>query len=248
MRGQTFHVADVRDLAAVVFDLDGVITRTAGIHFAAWKALFDDFLARRAGGGDHVPFGRGDYARYVDGRPRYDGVRTFLAARGIGLPDGTPDDPPGDDTVCALGNRKNALFREALRHQGAEVFPGSRRLLQALRPAGLRSALVSSSKNGRDVLAAAGLADAFDVVIDGNDAVRHGLCGKPHPDTFLHAAHLLGLPPQRCAVVEDAVAGVQAGRAGGFGLVIGVDRGAGRRSLAEAGADLVVNDLGEIDA
>ncbi|MBW7851787.1 MAG: beta-phosphoglucomutase family hydrolase [Rhodospirillales bacterium] len=247
MEGQTLHLGAVGDLAAVVFDLDGVITRTAGIHYAAWKALFDDFLARRAGGGAFAPFRPNDYARFVDGRPRYEGVRTFLASRGIELPDGDPADPPGDDTVCALGNRKNVMFREALGRLGAEVYPGSRRLLEAMRPAGLRAALVTSSKNGRDVLKAAGLSDAFDAVIDGNDALRHGLRGKPHPDTFVHAAGLMGLPPGRCVVIEDAVAGVQAGRAGAFRLVIGVDRGAGRRSLAEAGADVVVNDLGEID-
>lgn len=230
-------------LGAVIFDLDGVITRTASVHFAAWKALFDPLLAARG----QAPFDEGDYARHVDGKPRQDGVRDFLASRGIAVPEGAPDDPPEADTLHGLGRRKNGLFRRMLAEQGVEVFDSSVLLVEELRRHGIRTAVVSSSKNARAILANAGLLDLFDLILDGADAQRMGLAGKPAPDTFLQAAERLGLPPEACAVVEDAVVGVQAGAAGEFRLVVGIDRGAGHDALAAGGADVVVDDLKELD-
>lgn len=238
---------DPSRIEAVLFDLDGVVTRTAALHAAAWKRLFDGFLAARAGGGAFAPFRLPeDYVAHVDGKPRYEGVAAFLASRGIALPFGDPADPPGEDTVCALGNRKNRMFAEVLDEKGVEVFEGTLALVRALRAAGVAAACVSSSKNCRPVLERAGIADLFDVVFDGNDLAREGLRGKPHPDSFLRAAARAGVAPERAAVVEDAVVGVAAGRAGGFGLVVGVDRGAGRQALLDGGADLVVSDLSEL--
>ena len=234
------------DLRAVLFDLDGVITDTAGLHALAWKRLFDGFLRDRAGGGTFEPFRvPDDYLASVDGKPRYDGVRSFLAARGIALPDGDPSDPDDRQTVCGLGNRKDALFNAALSEQGVTVFEPSIRFIRALRERGVATACVSSSKNCRPVLRRAGLLDMFDALVDGFD-IEHGLAGKPAPDSYLHAAALLGVPPPAAAVVEDALSGVAAGRAGGFGLVIGIDRGAGRAALLEFGADIVVGDLDEL--
>jgi trehalose 6-phosphate phosphatase len=235
-------------LKAVLFDLDGVVTRTARVHAQAWKRLFDEFLASRAGEpGELRPFRLPeDYVAYVDGKPRYEGVQSFLEARGIELPWGDPGDPPEASTVCGLGNRKNRIFQTVLEEQGVEVFEGSVALIQALRARGIKTACVSSSKNCLTVLGQAGLTELFDVVFDGRDLEREHLAGKPHPDAYLRAAARLGVAPAEAAVVEDAVPGVAAGRAGNFGLVIGVDRGVGRAALAAAGADVVVGDLAEL--
>ena len=217
---------------AVLLDLDGVITPTAEIHERAWGELFADH-----------DYPSDDYLAYIDGKPRYDGVASFLAARGIELPWGSPEDPPGDDTVCALGNRKNELFNEILSRDHLAPYPGTVTVLDLLDGLGIDQAVVSSSKNARTVLAAAGMSGRFPVVVDGNTAVEESLPGKPAPDMFLHAAALVGAEPDRCVVVEDAVAGVEAGAAGGFGFVLGVDRGGNRAALEAAGADRVVDDL-----
>lgn len=231
---------------AVIFDLDGVVTRTAGVHAAAWKELFDAFLAARASrrGENHEPFDPdGEYLRYVDGKPRYDGVESFLASRGIELPRGEPDDPPGDGTVCALGNRKNEIFRRRLRESGVEVYRPAVDLLRKLRREGIATAVVSSSRNTRAVLEAAELGELFDARVDGVEAERLGLDGKPAPDVFVEAARRLGADPAATVVVEDAISGVEAGRRGGFGMVIGVARTGAAEQLEAAGADLVVGDL-----
>ena len=233
---------------AVLFDLDGVLTATARLHAASWKRMFDDYLRRRAStrGEPFRPFGMpGDYTRFVDGRPRYDGVRTFLASRGIALDDGAPDDPPGRETVCGLGNRKNAMFSDLLASEGVEVYDGSLAVVRHLRRNGVRTAVVSSSRSCEAILDAAGLAHLFELRVDGQVAARQGLPGKPAPDTFAYAARFLGVPPARAVVVEDAIAGVEAGRAGGFGLVVAIDRTGETEALARAGADHVVTDLGD---
>jgi beta-phosphoglucomutase family hydrolase len=230
---------------AVLFDLDGVLTPTADLHKQAWTAMFEEFLDEHLGP-DHDPFTDSDYLAYVDGRPRFDGVRTFLESRGIQLPEGNRDEPPGTGSVSALGNRKNAIFQDLLRTQGIEPYPGSLRLLDHLADLGVPAAVVSSSRNAREVLSAARLADRFAVVADGVLAAERGIPGKPAPDLFLAAAEKLAVPPESAVVVEDAVSGVAAGRAGGFGLVVGVDRGAGRAALSANGADLVVDDLAEL--
>ncbi len=232
----------------MLFDLDGVLTRTATQHAAAWKQMFDDFLAGQvdAGGSPQAPFTAQDYDRYVDGRPRLDGTRAFLASRGIILPEGTPEDPPGTATVYGLSNRKNDLVLATMAKDGVEVYPGSVRYVDAAREAGLKTAVVSSSANARDVLASAGLADRFDVVVDGRAAREQGLAGKPAPDTFLAAARALGTSAGEAAVFEDAIAGVEAGRAGAFALVVGVDRVGQAAELASHGADVVVTDLAEL--
>jgi beta-phosphoglucomutase family hydrolase len=229
---------------ACLFDMDGVLTETATLHAAAWKQMFDEFLERRDG---QAPFDEhGDYGRYVDGKPRYDGVRSFLQSRGIELPEGGPDDPPDAETVHGLGNRKNELVQKLIRERGVKVFDGSRRFLDAARDAGLRTAVVSSSANTREILDSAGIADRFETVIDGRDVADRGLKGKPAPDTFLEAAKELGVEPSAAAVFEDALAGVEAGRAGGFGQVVGVDRVGQADALREHGADVVVQDLSEL--
>lgn len=233
---------------AVLFDLDGVITDTARVHAAAWKEMFDEFLRRHAAeeGDEQEPFDdEAEYRRYVDGKPRYDGVRSFLAARGITLPEGGPDDPPDARTVHGLGNRKNELVG-ALLAEGVEPYPGSVALVHQLRERGTGVAVVSSSRNCGRVLEAAGIADLFDAQVDGRVAGELGLPGKPAGDTYLEAARRLGVPPERAVVVEDATSGVEAGRNGGFGLVIGVDRTGNPEALREHGADLVVADLGEL--
>ncbi|MEM9035851.1 MAG: beta-phosphoglucomutase family hydrolase [Actinomycetota bacterium] len=230
---------------AVIFDLDGVITDTASLHFVAWKQLFDDELRRRLGP-DADPFDHDDYLAHVDGKPRYDGVRDFLASRGIELPDGTVDDPPDAETISGLGNRKNDLFRAALGDRGADVFPTSVQLVEALRAAGIAIGLVSSSRNARFVLGGVELLDRFDDILDGNDRAERGLAGKPAPDTYLDCARRLGVDVARAAMVEDALSGVESGAAGDFAHVIGVDRGAGREALLENGATIVVDDLGEL--
>jgi len=236
-------------IRACLFDLDGVLTQTAKIHAAAWKEMFDAFLRERAAqtGESFEPFEPvADYDEYVDGKPRYDGVRSFLAARGIALPEGTPDDPPDAATVHGLGNRKNELVLAMIERQGVEVYEGSVRYVRAVRDAGLGRAVVTSSANADEVLAAAGIDDLFDVRIDGVVAAREHLEGKPAPDTFLAAARALEVAPDRAAVFEDALAGVAAGRAGRFGLVVGVDRVGQADELREHGADVVVGDVSEL--
>ena len=229
---------------AALFDLDGVLTPTADVHMRAWEQMFTEYLDSRDDSDSIAPYRESDYFDYVDGKPRYDGVRAFLASREITLPDGDPSDGPGENTVCGLGNRKNLAFNEVLTAEGVAPYPGSLALLDAL--AGMKMAVVSSSKNAPAVLAAAGIADRFPVVVDGQVSASLGLAGKPAPDTFWYAAEQLGVPRERCVVLEDAHSGIQAGAAGGFGLVIGVDRGAGADSLRASGADIVVDDLAEL--
>lgn len=234
---------------AVLFDLDGVLTDTAAVHARAWKTMFDDFLRDRAARDERPmePFSTaGDYKTYVDGKPRYDGVRSFLASRGIQLPEGSPDDPPTAETICGLGNRKNDLVNQLLEDEGVVRYEGSLRLIHQLRDQGIKLGVVSSSRNCATVLAAADIDDLFEARVDGVAAAARGLPGKPAPDTFLAAAADLGVTPQRAVVVEDAISGVQAGRAGGFGLVIGVDREGDPEALRSNGADVVVSDLGEL--
>ena len=236
-------------VTACLFDLDGVLTDTAAVHNRAWKQTFDEFLRRRsdATGEPFVAFDPGnDYNAYVDGKKREDGVRSFLASRSIVLPEGTPDDPPDADTVWGVGNRKNELLLATLERDGVEVYEGSRRYLQAARDAGLRRAVVSSSANTAQVLEVTGLAEYVEVRVDGVTARDEQLAGKPAPDTFLRAAELLGVPPAQAAVFEDALAGVEAGRAGAFGHVVGVDRVGQREQLLQRGADVVVDDLAEL--
>lgn len=234
---------DWSDYDGVLFDLDGVITPTAEVHMRAWAAMFSQFLADR---GVSEPYTDQDYFDHVDGKPRYDGVRAFLASRGIELPEGSPTDPPTAETVSGLGNRKDAAFAEELRTDGVEPYPGSVALLDALRERGVPMAIVSSSRNAPAVLEAAGVAGYFPVVMHGGVASERGLAGKPAPDTFWAAADDLGVARDRAVVVEDATSGVAAGAAGGFPAVVGVDRGAGAQALREAGATLVVQDLAEL--
>lgn len=234
---------------AVLFDLDGVLTDTASLHSRAWKAMFDDFLrAWAAERGE--PFREftiaEDYKTWVDGKPRYDGVRSFLQSRSIELPEGGPDDPPDAQTVHGLGNRKNELVNQLMRDDGVAPYEGSLALLEQLREQGMKLAVVSSSKNCAAVLDAAGIADLFEARVDGVVATERGLPGKPAPDIFLAAAADLGVTPDRAVVVEDAISGVEAGRAGDFGLVVGVDREGHPDALREHGADVVVSDLGEL--
>jgi alpha,alpha-trehalase len=234
---------------AVLFDLDGVLTATAKLHAAAWKRMFDRFLQRWAAmrGETYVPFDiAGDYLRYVDGKPRFDGVRSFLASRGIRLPQGTPDDPATAETVCGLGNWKNEIVNEIMDSEKVEAYPGSIRAVELLRQRGYRTAVVSSSENCAAVLRSAGIERLFDARIDAHTATDLGLRGKPGPDMFLIAAQRLGADPARSIVVEDAIAGVQAGKKGGFGLVIGIARAGNADALREQGADIVVGDLEEL--
>jgi beta-phosphoglucomutase family hydrolase len=236
-------------IRAGLFDLDGVVTQTARVHAAAWKQMFDAFLRERAArsGEPFVEFDEvADYDEYVDGKPRLDGVRSFLAARGIELPDGDPDDPPGAATVSGLGSRKNELVLAMIERDGVETYDGSVRYLHAARAAGLRRAVVTSSANCGQVLDAAGIADLFEVRVDGVVAKRERLHGKPAPDTFLAAARALEVEPAAAAVFEDALAGVAAGQAGGFGYVVGVDRVGQAEALRAHGADVVVSDLAEL--
>jgi len=233
------------DYDAFIFDMDGVLTRTARVHAAAWKALFDEYRERTAG--TWKPFDPDeDYRRYVDGKPRYDGIRSFLASRGIEIPFGTPEDDREKETICGLGNRKNAFFREHLRKQGVETYGPAVDLVRKLRTAGFGTAVISASRNCERVLREAGLLDLFDVRVDGVVSEKIGLKGKPDPDIFLEAARRLGTDPGRSVVVEDALAGIEAGKKGRFGCVIAVDRTGHPESLRDAGADLVVADLSEI--
>ena len=236
-------------VTACLFDLDGVLTQTAKVHDAAWKQMFDAYLRERAarGGEPFVAFDPvGDYDEYVDGKPRYEGVRAFLASRGIELPEGSSDDPPGAETIDGLGNRKNEIVLSLIRTHGVEPYDGSVRFVRAARDAGLRRAVVSSSANAHDVLVAAGIDDLFDARIDGIVAERDRLKGKPAPDTFLAGAGALGVTPAQAAVFEDALAGVEAGRAGDFRFVVGVDRVGQSEALRAHGADVVVRDLAEL--
>lgn len=237
--------ARLGDCDGVLFDLDGVLTPTAELHEAAWKRTFDDFLHHYSRGAA-VPFDHSDYRRYVDGKPRLDGVRSFLSSRGITLPEGSATDPPDRLTVRGLGARKGRLFEEYLERGALAAFPGATALLRWLHARHIRTAVVSASHNCRRVLAVTGLAGFFDTVVDGYRADRDGLQGKPAPDVFLAGAVDLGLPPARCAVVEDAIAGVEAGQAGGFGLVVGVDRSEDGDVLLAHGADIVIRDLAEL--
>ncbi|MFW6077899.1 MAG: trehalose-phosphatase [Hyphomicrobiales bacterium] len=238
------HSLRLADYDAGVFDLDGVVTDTASLHRTAWKDMFDAFLAARREA--HGPFTDDDYYRFVDGRPRYEGVRSFLESRGLDLPYGDPDDPPERDTVCGLGNRKNEAFNRRLGAGGVEVFDNSVGLIDMIKAHGLKTALVTSSRNAQAVLAAAGIEELFDAVVDGNEAIRQSLRGKPHPDTYRHALEVLGVEPARAFGVEDATSGVESIRAAGYGLVVGVDRAGQRQALLDHGADLVVRDLGEL--
>lgn len=237
------------NIAACLFDLDGVLTQTAKVHARVWKEMFDAFLKGRTErtGEPFRPFDEvSDYDEYVDGKPREEGVSSFLAARHITLPEGSEDDPPEADTVHGLGNRKDGLFLQVIRTHGVEAYEGSIRYLHAARDAALKLAVVSSSKNCSEVLRGARLHDLFDAQVDGNVAHARGLAGKPAPDTYLEAARMLGATPALSAVYEDALAGVEAGRAGGFGLVIGVDRVGQADALRKHGADLVVKDLADL--
>ena len=255
---------------AALFDLDGVLTPTAEVHMRAWSRMFNDFLAARAASTGSVSHGErrlssgsdpssgsgsaedlssysdADYFEHVDGKPRYDGVRDFLASRRIALSLGDPSDPPEAETVCGLGNRKNVSFAHVLATEGVQPYPGSVLLLDYLAAAGVAVAVVSSSQNADAVLTAAGLRDRFEVVVDGNLARAKGLPGKPAPDTYTYAAVALGVPSERSVVFEDAVSGTAAGRTGTFGLVVGVDRGVGAQALLDSGADIVVSDLAEL--
>jgi alpha,alpha-trehalase len=237
------------DFDAVLFDLDGVLTATAKVHAVAWKKTFDTYLRKRSEqtGEEFVPFDISeDYKHYVDGKLRNDGVDSFLRSRGIDLPWGDPEDPRDMETVCGIGNFKNDMVTEAMESEGVEVFEGSVALVRQLLAAGIRTAVVSASRNCEAALKASGIADLFEARVDGVVAGELGLPGKPAPDTFLKAAELLDVEPARAVVVEDAVSGVRAGRAGGFGLVIGVDRKGDPDALSENGADIVVGDLGEL--
>ncbi|GAA1276069.1 beta-phosphoglucomutase family hydrolase [Saccharothrix xinjiangensis] len=229
-------------VSACLFDLDGVLTSTAVLHRRAWRRTFDDFLAPRG----QAPFTELDYVRFVDGRPRYDGVREFLASRGVTIPEGAPDDPPDTDTVHGVGNRKNELLEEVIRQEGVAPYPGTVRYLEAARARGLDIGVVTSSANARKVLDAADLSRFAQALVDGVVISRDGLRGKPTPDSFLVGARELGVAPEHAAVFEDALSGVQAGRSGGFGFVVGVDRAGQRDALLAHGADVVVDDLAEL--
>ena len=231
-------------IRACLFDLDGVLTRTATVHFAAWKRTFDEFLQRFHP--DQAEFSQDDYNRYVDGKHRADGVRGFLASRGITLPEGTPGDPPDAATVQAIATRKNDMVLRELDEHGVEVYPGSVDYLRAVKEAGLATAVVTASANGEKVIAAGGFSDLIDERVDGVVAGRDGLRGKPEPDTFLAGARMLGVAPAQAVVFEDALSGVAAGRAGQFGYVVGVDRVGQAEGLAAQGADVVVQDLSEL--
>jgi beta-phosphoglucomutase family hydrolase len=236
-------------VTACLFDLDGVLTKTATVHAAAWKEMFDGYLRDRAEklGETFVPFDAAeDYGKYVDGKARADGVRSFLAARGIELPEGGREDPPNTETVHGLGNRKNEIVLRRIHDGGVETYEGSVRYVRTARGRGLRTAVVSSSANCRDVLAAAGIEDLFEVIVDGIVAERDHLRGKPAPDGFLAAARALGVTASEAAVFEDALAGVEAGRAGGFAFVVGVDRVGHADALRAHGADVVVADLADL--
>jgi beta-phosphoglucomutase family hydrolase len=236
-------VTDLPDLArydAVLFDLDGVLTPTAEVHMHAWRTMFVELFAAW---GITPAYTEQDYFEYLDGKKRYDGVASLLRSRDVEVPWGDPSDPPAADTVCGIGNRKNDVFAAVLRGEGIAPYPGSLALLEVLQGKGVPVAVVSSSKNADEVLRAAGIRDRFDVVMDGVIAERDGLASKPAPDVFVEGARMLGVDPARSAAVEDALSGVRSASAGGFALVVGVDRGVGAKALRDAGADVVVDDL-----
>ncbi len=234
---------DWNDYDAALFDLDGVITPTADVHMRAWTQMFNDFLTGR---GIDQPYTDDDYYTYVDGKPRYEGVRSFLESRDIELPAGDPTDDSSKDTIAGLGNRKNDDFEQILNAEGVEAYPGSIKLVKALIARGTKLAIVSSSRNAPAVLKAAGVIDYFPVIVDGKVAAERDLAGKPAPDTFLDAAKQVGVANDRAVVFEDALSGVAAGHAGQFGLVVGVNRGVGADQLTQHGADIVVDDLAEL--
>lgn len=236
------RLPDLTAYDAVLFDLDGVITPTAEVHMHAWRAMFEQLFADWD---IHPPYTDADYFDHLDGKKRYDGVASILRSRDVEVPWGDPSDAPEADTVCGIGNRKNIVFSRVLSEEGIQPYPGTVRLLDILDAAGVPSAVVSSSKNAEDVLAAAGIRDRFPVVMDGVVAEREHLPSKPAPDVFLAAARMAGVDPSRAAAVEDAISGVQSAAAGGFALVVGVDRGAGVPALEAAGAHVVVADLAE---
>ncbi|MCW2752444.1 MAG: haloacid dehalogenase [Aeromicrobium sp.] len=240
---RTLVSVDWNDYDAALFDLDGVITPTADVHMRAWAQMFGDFLTGR---GIDEPYTDDDYYKYVDGKPRYEGVRSFLESRDIDLPAGDPSDAASKETVAGLGNRKNDYFEKILKTEGVEAYPGSIKLVKALIERGTKLAIVSSSRNAPVVLRAADVIDYFPVIVDGKVAAERGLAGKPAPDTFLDAADQLGVTKERSVVFEDALSGVAAGHAGDFGLVVGVNRGVGAEQLKMHGADVVVDDLAEL--
>jgi len=250
MQHQTRVELSPRVYDAVIFDLDGVVTQTAAVHGAAWKKLFDEYLQERTrrDGHAYAPFDiDADYRRYVDGKPRYEGVRSFLASRDIEIPYGNPEDDPETETICGLGNRKNEIFHRHLRREGVKVYDSSISLIKQLKADGFKTAVVSSSKNCEAVLKAARAEDLFDAKVDGLDQARLQLKGKPNPDIFLAAAWQLDTDPQRAVVVEEAIDGDKAGHRGHFGLVIGVDRVGHGDQLKQGGADVVVKDLAQIE-
>ncbi len=239
---------DLGKYEAAILDMDGVITTSARAHFASWKRMFDDYLRQRAGSQNEkfTPFTEEDYYRYVDGKPRYEGARSFLESRRISLPYGNPDDTPVEETVCGLGNQKNRYFLEYLKKNGVESYQSTRRFIKDLRCRNKSVAVISSSRNAKAVLEAAGVTGLFRVVVDGVDAGEHHLRGKPEPDIFLEAAKRLRVNPEHAIVIEDALSGVEAGKAGGFGLVIGINRSGHNTELKGHGADIVVRDLSEV--
>ena len=232
---------------ALLFDLDGVVTQSMKLHAQAWKLLFDNYLRERSHGEAFVPFDLDvDYRTYVDGKPRYEGVRSFLESRGISLPEGEPADDPSRETMCGLGNKKNEYFQSQLRRQKVDVYASSVVLIRKARAMGLRTAVVSSSRNCKQIVDSVGISDLFDTRVDGLEVENLQLKGKPAPDMFLEAARRLEVEPRRAVVIEDAISGVQAGQRGGFGLVIGVDRTGHPDDLRQHGAHIVVGDLGEL--
>jgi beta-phosphoglucomutase family hydrolase len=235
----------LKNLAAFLFDMDGVITRTTELHIRSWKRVFDEFFAAR--GGTDRPFTVDHYQQYVDGRPRRDGIRSFLATRGVTLAEGDGSEGAGMETVAGLDEAKGQFFREELKESGVETYPGTIDAVRAVRRAGLKTAVVSASRHAPELLETAGIASLFDARVDGNDIIRLGIPGKPDPAMFLEGARRLGAPPERAVVVEDASSGVEAGKAGGFKLVIGVNRDGKPGRLRDAGADIEVTDLSEIE-
>jgi beta-phosphoglucomutase family hydrolase len=234
---------------AIVFDLDGVITKTAVTHFNAWKQIFDEFLKNRADKGKDIfkEFTHADYNNFVDGKPRYKGVSSFLDSRGIIIPEGSSEDKPGMDTISGLGNKKNEVFLEILKKEGAEVYPTSKKLLLELKKTSVKTGVASSSKNCRTILETIGLFQIFDAIVDGIVSEETGLKGKPEPDIFLRACELMNSKPEESIVVEDAVSGVQAGAKGKFGLTLGIARKNNKEDLQRNGADYVVSDLEEVN-
>ena len=240
---------DLNRYQAVILDMDGVITRSARAHAASWKRMFDEYLQQRARreGNEYKPFDdKEDYYRYVDGKPRYEGAQSFLESRGISLAYGSPDDPPDRETVCGLGNRKNRYFLEYLSSHGVESYQSTVSFVKEMKQKRKRVAVISSSENAKAVLKAAGVLGLFHVIVDGVDSARLNLKGKPEPDIFLEAARRLKVSPGSAIVIEDAQSGVEAGKAGGFALVIGIDRSGQNTGLKSHGADIVVSDLSEI--